>query len=183
MRARFAGMVASERYVPKLSLEEKERRRRLAGVEIVQALASGELPRGFQSRLAEKYGVTRAAACKWVNAVREEGIEALRARAQGGSDPWLDAGQREELRDLLLLGARSFGFDTDVWTGRRVAFVIEETFGVKYDPRYVPELLRKRLGFSWQKPKRSPREMDPVRVHTWLREVWEPAKKGRSKAA
>lgn len=176
----------SGRFVVHLAPPEAERRRLAAAAEIEEALweaGGGRLWWGFQSALADRYHVNSGTACRWVAAVRAGGAGALRAKPQGGSDMWLDEGQREELRDMLVAGAVAHGYATDVWTGRRVADIIERTFGVRYDPKYVPEMLRRRLGFTRQKPQRVSREVDPERVRAWKRDAWAPAKRGRSKAA
>lgn len=168
------------RYVPKLSREEMERRRLAAGRELLEADPEAW---GVQARIARKYGVHRSSVTRWARALREGGLEGLRKREAPGGEPRLDDEQRARLREMLLEGARAHGYETDLWTGKRVAALIRRTFGVAYSEKYVPRLLRDRLGFSWQKPARRPRELDPDRVEEWLRETWEPAKRGRSKAS
>ncbi len=114
--------------------------------------------------------------------MRVGGLEALGATRAPGKEPRLTPAQRERLRGMLLEGAAAHGYDTDVWTGKRVARLIEEEFGVAYNPDYVPELLRTQLGFSWQKPNRRPRELDPRKVEEFLA-TWREVKRGSSRAA
>lgn len=139
--------------------------------------------RGHQARIARKYGVHRSNVSRWARRVQEDGLDALRSTKAKGAPSRLTDDQRERLRTMLLEGARGHGYETDLWTGKRVAQLVRKTFGVRYSEMYVPQLLREQLGFSWQKPARRPRELDPEKVERWLRETWEPAKKGRSKAA
>jgi transposase len=167
------------RYVPKLSREEMERRRLAAGKELLEADPDEW---GYQARIAREYGVHPSNVCRWEKRVREGGLDALRSTKAKGNPPRLTDEQRERLRGMLLEGAVAHGYETDLWTGKRVARLIERTFGVGYSEKYVPQLLREQLGFSWQKPARRPRELDPDRVEEWLRETWAPAERGRSKA-
>ena len=164
------------RYVPKLSRREMERRRLEAGREL---LASGG-EWGHQARIAEKYGVTTATVARWNGAVRRKGVEGLRARKAAGQSARLTPAQRERLRGWLLEGALAHGYGTDVWTGKRVARLIRDRFGVAYNPDYVPYLLRTQLGFTWQKPERKPRELDPRKVERFLR-TWRDVKKTPSR--
>lgn len=168
------------KYVPKLTREEIERRRLAAGRDLLEA-APEEW--GHQARIARRYGVHRSSVARWERTVREGGLKALRSTRARGAEPRLTEAQRARLREMLLEGARTHGYETDLCTGKRVAPLIRRVFGVAYSEKYVPRLLRDHLGFSWQKPARRPRELDPKAVETWLRETWQPAKKGRSKAS
>lgn len=167
------------RYTVKLSREEMERRRLAAGRELLRAGRK----RGIQAQVAAKYGVSTATANRWHKQVLKNGLKGIRLTKAKGATPRLTVVQREKLRRMLLEGALAHGFDTDVWTGRRVARLIQDSFGVKYNAKYVPQLLREQLGFSSQKPDRRPRELDPEKVKAWLRDEWEPAKRGRSRAS
>ena len=46
------------------------------------------------------------------------------------------ASDQEELKQLLLADPQAAGFDSALWTCRRVAQVIEQTFGVSYHPNH-----------------------------------------------
>lgn len=75
------------------------------------------------------------------------GVEALPRRPPPGMTPRLSAEQRAQLPALLAPGAKAYGFRGDVWTARRVAPLIAETFGVRYHRDHVGRLLRQ-LGWS-----------------------------------
>ena len=135
------------RYVPKLSRSEMERRL-AAGKELLEADPD---ERGHQARIARKYGVHRSNVSRWARRVQEDGLDALRSTKAKGTPSRLTDDQRERLRTMLLEGARAHGYETDLWTGKRVAQLVRKTFGVRYSEK-------------------------------WLRETWEPARKGRSKA-
>jgi len=160
------------RYVPKLGRKELERRRLAAARELLASKGDW----GDRARIARTYGVNPGTVTRWAQRVRRGGVDALRATKARGKPPGLTAAQREKLRALLLEGAAKRGYETDVWTGKRVARLIRDRFGVAYSPEYVPQLLREQLGFSWQRPERRPRELDPAKVRRFLR-TWRLVKK------
>lgn len=168
-----------DKYVPKLTRKEQERRRLAAGKELLE---SDPDDYGAQARIAEKYGVTTGAVSKWAKAAREGGLDALRGKTGAGRQPRLNDDEKEKLKDMLLEGATAHGYENDVWTGDRVARLIADEFDVEYNPKYMAQFLRDYLGFTWQKPSRRPRELDPEKLQDWMESTWEPAKKGRSKA-
>lgn len=134
--------------------------------------AAGDLRRGMkQADVARKYGVSEASVSRWAEALREGGPDALRMRKARGAEPKLDGIQRERLVEILKAGPRAAGWSTDLWTGRRVAEVVRREFGMRYNRRYVPVLLRS-LGFTWRKPRRRAREKDEDAKGTWLRTTW-----------
>ena len=65
-------------------------------------------------------------------------------------------------------GARSQGFDTDLWTCPRVKALIEREYGVSYHVDHIVRLLRS-LGFTPQKPKRRAIERDEEAIARWIR--------------
>lgn len=167
------------RFVSKLERDEMERRRLAAGREL---LGAGE-ERGAQARIAREYGVSTATVARWKATLDAKGLEGLRGSKAPGKPRQLSAAELRKLREYLIDGAVAHGFETDVWTGKRVSRLISEEFGVKYSWKYVPKLLHDQLGLSWQKPARRPRELNERAVATWLTNVWEPAKRGRSKTS
>ena len=54
----------------------------------------------------------------------------------------------------------------ELWTCRRVAQVIAQTFGVSYHPDHVGRLLHG-LGFSCQYPQHRARERDEEAIRQW----------------
>lgn len=100
----------------------------------------------------------------------------MRAKPAPGR-PWkLAASARERLRKLLLKGATSCGFGTDLWTCPRVATVVRREFGVSYHRTQVARILHT-LGMTPQKPARVPLERDEAKVRRWLGYTWAEAKK------
>ena len=153
---------------PKGTAEELERRRRRA----MALLEEGQT----QAEVARTLETSTASVSRWKQAYEREGETALSAKPHPGRRAKLTARQQERLADLLLRGARSHGYSTDLWTLSRVAEVILIHFGVSYDPSGVWHVLR-RMGWSCQKPERRARERDDQAIATWRREDWPRIKK------
>jgi transposase len=103
---------------------------------------------------------------------------ALKSRPAKGSQPKLSPGKRRRLLKLLAQGPEAAGFKSPLWTGPRVAQLIQQEFGVTHHPAYVPTLLRT-LGWSPQKPKRRAAERDDAAVERWVAKDWPRIKKRR----
>lgn len=115
---------------------------------------------------------------RWRRRFEAGGEEALRPKPVPGAPPKLTAKQREALRAILVKGAKAAGFESELWTGRRVAAVVRKHFGVTYHERYVLRLLRA-LGLTPQRPEPVARERDPEAKAHWLHWQWPALKKNR----
>ena len=160
------------RWIPKLSRQELERRRRAA----TEDLRAGK----SQAFVARKYGVNESSVSRWKQTLEKEGEDGLKAKKAPGKQSKLSPEQKEQLRVILLQGSRVYGYPNELWTRKRVAKVIEDQFGVKYNFNYVAELLHK-LGYSPQKPERAASERDESVRMVWINKEWEEAKKKCSK--
>jgi transposase len=133
----------------------------------------------WQKDIAAALGVSRAAVCEWIKCGREQGVAGLRSRPHPGAAPKLTAEQRAQIPSLLARGAEEQGFGGDVWTARRVAAVIERTFGVRYHPDHVGRLLRQ-AGWSVQRPIQRATQRDEAAIRGWHEERWPAIKKKRA---
>lgn len=155
------------------SAEQLERRRREAVALLEQGLSVADVAK--RVRAAER------SVRHWRQTARECGEAALAAVPHPGKPPKLSARQREGLRKRLLKGARSEGFDTDLWTCPRVKDVIRRRYGVEYHVEALPYVLRS-LGFTCQKPQLKAVERDDAAIATWIAKDWSRIKKSRAKA-
>lgn len=153
---------------PSGSPEELERRRHRA----LELLDQGLTP----VEVARQIGVDRRSVRRWKAAFRRRGEQGIEARPATGRPTALDARAQRQLTRILLKGAQTAGFATDLWTCPRVAEVIEQRFGVHYHVHHVSRLLHG-LGFSPQKPARRAVERDEAGIQQWVRSDWERVKK------
>ena len=132
--------------------------------------------------IADKLDVTQGAVSQWIKRGREEGVQALCKRRASGAARRLAWVQRAQIPHLLARGARSFGFDSDVWTWERIATVIHAQFGVAYHRDYVGFLLRG-CGWSYQKPVCRATQRDEVALQDWTQNRLPDLKKGQKPAS
>jgi transposase len=118
-----------------LSRDEMERRRLAAAQDLLNGIS--------QSHVARKFGVSRTTASRWHRALAAKGVESLRKRRAPGRPSRLSNEQTAQISDLFMQGAAAFGFPNDRWTTARLAAVIEDKFGVRYDPDHVGRLMHK----------------------------------------
>jgi transposase len=104
---------------------------------------------------------------RWLRLDRQ-GPQGLAPRPLLGHPPRLGDAQLEDLEALLLQGAKRHGWHNELWTAARVARLIERHFGEKFHPEHVRKILKARLGWTSQKPRRKARERDDKEVSRWL---------------
>jgi transposase len=156
---------------PKGTAAELERRRRRA----VKLVEQGESP----SRVAHILGVTPTSLHRWRRLARQP--HGLDAKPAPGPAPRLSEDHLRRLERLLHQGAQAHGWPNQLWTADRVARLIRQRFGITYHPEHVRKLLKRRLGWTSQKPRRKARERNDKEVERWkgdelpriLREAWQ----------
>jgi len=136
-----------------------------------------------KAEIARTLHVDYTAVWRWENRLRTKGPDAWRDEMQPGRPMKLTRWQRRRLVKILLKGARSYGFENDLWTLKRVAQVIKGEFKVNYNVTHVWRVLRD-LGFSAQVPLKQALERDEGYIKHWVEERWpeilKDAKKGGS---
>lgn len=137
-----------------------ERRRKQA----VAAIAEGH----SRKAVAAAIGVHPNSVSRWVTAARTPG--GLDAVPPPPPRSALADHQLPRLERLLLQGAKAHGWPNELWTATRVAQLIATHFGITYHPEHVRRILKQRLGWTSQKPRRKARERDDAEVHRWLRD-------------
>jgi transposase len=150
------------------SAAELEVRRRIAARLFKENVTLAEIARCVDA--------SESSVRRWKKAWRTGGEAALAAKPHPGPPCRLSTDQQEQLCEVLVAGGRASGYDTDLWTCRRVASVIQQRFGVAYHFNHVGRLLHA-LGFSPQKPLQRARERDEEAIERWRREDWPRIKK------
>jgi len=128
--------------------------------------------------VAEVLGIHIKTISRWVRAARTPG--GLDAKLQPGPTPGLTDADLRRLERLLAKGAKAHGWHNQLWTAARVARLIEREFRITYHPEHVRKVLKRRLGWTSQKPRRRARERDDKEVARWVgdefprivREAW-----------
>lgn len=147
-------------------------------------LAAGRLLRTktvSQAEVAREMGVSEAAVTHWKQRLERAGTRGLRRRRPPGRPSALTAAQWRQLLRLLGRGAVASGSGTERWTLRRIAAVIERTFGVQYHFRSLGRSLRAH-GWSPQQPLPQVEERDEALIAAWLHQDWPRVTRGLSEA-
>jgi transposase len=151
------------------SVEELTRRR----VNAVHRVVVDKVSIG---QAADEAGVHRNSVSTWIRLFRDGGEAALQVRTPPGRPSELDARQISDVVRQVLKGAKTCGFETDLWTLPRIAKLIEQRHGVCYDVDHLSRLARS-WGLSWQKPRKRPIERDEQVVEQWVAVQWPRIKK------
>jgi transposase len=139
----------------------------------INLLLKGDMTR---EEVAKAVGMTQRAVSRWWARYRKGGADGLRRRKHTGRPPALNEEQRRELVEVLVRGAESCGFETDIWTTERIARVIYERFGIRYHPDHVRKILHS-LGLSWKRVEGRARERNEGAVKRWIADALPDIKK------
>jgi transposase len=130
----------------------------------------------WQKDIARALGVSEGAVSGWIQRGREGGVAALKTRPRPGPTPRLTAEQRAQVPELLARGAPAWGYRGDVWTCRRIADVIQRTFGVHYSAEHIRRRLQT-TGWSVQQPIERATQRNEQAIEQWYEECWPAIKK------
>ena len=143
--------------------------RRLAAVEMFgEALNNSEIGRRLK--------ISNQTVSRWRQQFQQGGAGALLKAGRAGRKPLLGADQLLRLTRMLLAGPEKFGYETPLWTARRVAALIAQQFGVRYHSGHVWRLLRL-LGWSPQRAVGRALERDEKAIAEGKRKRWPAIKK------
>jgi transposase len=134
-----------------------------------------------QKDVAEFLGVHPVTVKKWVARHRAAGAEGLAAKPTPGRPRFLSDEQERTVLGWLDESPTRHGFDTDLWTARRVAELILRTLGVRFHPNYLREWLARR-NYTPQKPARRARQRNQAAIDRWVAEDWPRIQKRRPRS-
>lgn len=118
-----------------------------------------------KSVISKKLGMNRKTVYNW--SVKLEQSKDWNDRKQPGSKSKLTKEQKEKLKKIIDSGPRSYGYDTDLWTLKRISEVIWKEFDVEYNTTHIWRVL-KNPGYSAQIPVAVAMEKNPEYVSEWL---------------
>jgi transposase len=121
-----------------------------------------------KTAVAAAYGVDRKTVTRWVNRFQEGGGDALLRQVGSGRRRKLEDLTEEELLRIVLAGAATYNFETDLWTVGRLRRVIADEFQIQVSKNTVWRRLRG-AGLTYQKPEREYYEIDEASRNIWLR--------------
>jgi transposase len=120
--------------------------------------------------IADILGVSRQSICHWRELAQSE--SGLAMKPPTGRPCKLTDKQLAKLKELLSQGATAQGWCNELWTAKRVAYLIWKQFRVKFSSGNVQRILTKRMGWSAQRPTRQLRGRDDKEIQLWLTEEY-----------
>jgi len=144
-------------------------RRRLKGAQLLQQGCS-------EAEVARKVGVHRQSVSRWAKQLAAGGREALQKAPRAGRKSLLSEADRSRIVAALKRGPGALGYETGLWSGWRVADLIEQECGVRYTNVHVWRILRE-LGWSCQRPVGRALERNEKAIRRWKRVRWPELKK------
>lgn len=153
---------------PSRPSETTEYLRRLAVIRVME----GESP----ETVADLLGVSERSVWRWLKRWRSEGEVGLALHPGRGRPSKLTEAQTQQILDWVEQSPTDFGFTTERWTAPRLAWLIEKSFGVHLNARYLNDWAR-RHGITPQMPQRQARERDEKLIAGWVAHQWPRLKK------
>ena len=121
-----------------------------------------------KTAVAVAYGIDRKTITRWANRFQEGGGDALLRQIGSGRRRKLEDLTEEDLLRIVLAGAATYGFETNLWTVGRLRRVIADEFQIQVSKNTVWRRLRD-AGLTYQKPEREYYEIDEAARKKWLR--------------
>ena len=137
------------------------------------------LTRGMsQAEVARQVKVSRESVRRWANQMVKHGsAQALRKAGRAGRKPALGTGELQKLEELLRKGPEKAGFPNGLWTLDRIGGLIRKEFNADFHTAHVWWILRKKLGWSCQRPVGRARERNETAIRDWKENIWPALKK------
>lgn len=129
-----------------------------------------------EAEVARRLGVHRQSVNRWAQELAESGVKGLKKAGRAGRKPRLRPEDLERIEEGLKRGPEALGYDTSLWTARRVGELIEQECGVKYHPGHVWRILGE-LGWSCQRPTSRALERNEEKIRRWKKSRWPKLKK------
>jgi transposase len=121
--------------------------------------------------IAEFFGIHPNSVSRWFVIKNKQGKKALKSKKAPGPEMKLNEKEMKILLQLLKESGLHFGFETPLWTCKRVCYLIQKKMKKKLHISNGWRLL-KRLGLSNQKPERRAMQQNPREAKRWLQEDW-----------
>ena len=128
--------------------------------------------------IAEFFGVHRCVVSHWITTYKRKGKIALKSKKAKGPESKLTKEEMKEILSWLNDDATIYGFETPLWTCKRVQQTIIKKMGKKLHTTNIMRLFKK-LNLSPQKPERQASQRNRKAVRKWLKKEWPEIEKHR----
>lgn len=122
-------------------------------------------------KIAEAFDVHPDSVSRWFGKAKRNGETSLKSTKAKGKDPTLNESDKLEIISILKMSATDFGFETPLWTIKRLRQVIKNKLGKSVSTSNLWNRLRK-WKLSPQIPEKEYAEKDKKKFNKWLKEEW-----------
>ena len=119
---------------------------------------------------------SRSKVSEWLKIYEEQGFEGLKEGHRSGRPSRLTDLQKILLCDIIDSGPIAYGYESGIWTSKRVAQAIFDEFEIRYHDGHVRKLLYD-FRFSVQSPKRVLALADKEKQAKWTTVTYPTIKK------
>ncbi len=123
------------------------------------------------NEIAYFFGVHRGSVSRWLTNYKRKGKIGLKSKKAKGPEFKLIKKEMKEILSWLNDDATIYGFETPLWTCKRVQQMIIKKTGKKIHTTNIMRLFRK-FNLSPQKPERQASQRNRKSVRKWLKEEW-----------
>lgn len=132
------------------------------------------------NEIAYFFGVHRGSVSRWITLYKRNGKNILKRKKAKGAEYKLSKDELKKVLSMLNDDATIYGFETPLWTCKRVQQIIIKKTGKKIHTTNIMRFFRK-LKLSPQKPERLAIQGDRVAIRKWKREEWPKIEEHRRK--
>lgn len=132
------------------------------------------------NEIAYFFGIHRGSVSRWITLYKRNGKNILRRKKARGAEYKLSKKELKDIISMLNDDATNYGFETPLWTCKRVQQMIFKKTRKTMHTTGIRKLFRK-LKLSPQKPKRFAFQRNEKVVRKWLKEEWPKILKHASK--
>src|SRR3989344_403835 len=123
------------------------------------------------TKIAEAFGLHVKSISRWFVKASKHGEQSLKKTKAKGAKPKLSIKEKTEIINCLKESAMDFGFETPLWTAKRVQQLIIKKHNIKIHISKICDWLKK-IGLSPQKPKKNPPQRNEKLVKRWIKNEW-----------
>lgn len=123
------------------------------------------------TKIAEAFGLHEKSVSRWFVKLSKYGKDGLKTKKAKGNEPKISIEEWKQIISLMKEDATIYGFETPLWTSKRVKNLIKMKLNKTIHISRICEWLR-RLRISPQKPNRQAKQKDEKLADNWLKEEW-----------
>ena len=123
------------------------------------------------NEIAHAFGLHQGSVSRWFTKAGRNGESSLKRTFAKGAKPKLAETDKTKILQWIKQPATDFGFDTPMWTCKRLQQLIAKKCGISIHNSNIWEWLRK-WGLTNQRPEKRALQADSKEKKGWIKEEW-----------